>query len=323
MKKLILSVIAAAALATPALAADLKMALKAPPPPPSPWDIAFGAALMSDYNFRGISQSNRGPSVTAYSETRYNVDKDLQLYAGSQYWAVTLPTNPTCECDFYGGIRPTFGPLALDFGVIYYYYPKETQHAGVPGAQFPAFPNGNSTLNDTDYWEVYAKGTYTVNDKLSFGFNEFYSPSWLHTGAYGNYFSGVFKAIGPSFNLPMYGASREIGWYVSGELGGYWFGTTNLVLGVFNPAAKLPNYATWNLGMAFTWSVFTLDLRYYDTNLSKEDCNILTGDPNASFGGTPSAFNTNGLKSNWCSAAFIVTGKFDLTLASLSAAMQK
>src|ERR1700716_4037752 len=134
MKKLILSVIAAAALATPALAADLKMALKAPPPPPSPWDIAFGAALMSDYNFRGISQSNRGPAVTAYSETRYNVDKDLQLYAGSQYWAVTLPTNPTCECDFYGGIRPTFGPLALDFGVIYYYYPKETQHANVPGA---------------------------------------------------------------------------------------------------------------------------------------------------------------------------------------------
>src|SRR5712692_4566936 len=118
MKKLVLSVVAAAALATPALAADLKMVTKAPVPPPSPWDIAFGAALMSDYNFRGISQSNRGPSVTAYSETRYNVDKDLQFYAGSQYWAVTLPTNPTCECDLYAGIRPTFGPLALDFGAI-------------------------------------------------------------------------------------------------------------------------------------------------------------------------------------------------------------
>ena len=62
MKKIVLSIVAAAALATPALAADLKF--KAPPPPPPPpsmWDIAFGAALLSDYNFRGISQSNRGP----------------------------------------------------------------------------------------------------------------------------------------------------------------------------------------------------------------------------------------------------------------------
>src|SRR5437660_12435348 len=118
MKKFVFSVMAAAILSgTPAFAAD--MPVKAPKivaPEPSPWDIAFGAVLMSDYNFRGISQSNRGPSVTAYSETRYNVNKDLQLYAGSQYWAVTLPTNPTCECDFYGGIRPTFGALALDFG---------------------------------------------------------------------------------------------------------------------------------------------------------------------------------------------------------------
>ena len=84
---------------------------------PSPWDWAFGGALMSDYNFRGISQSNRGPSGTAYSETRYNVNSNWQLYAGQQYWAVTLPTNPTCECDLYGGIRPTVGPLAFDFGV--------------------------------------------------------------------------------------------------------------------------------------------------------------------------------------------------------------
>ena len=47
--------------AMPALAADLKPVTKAPPaPPPSPWDIAFGGALMTDYNFRGISQSQQG-----------------------------------------------------------------------------------------------------------------------------------------------------------------------------------------------------------------------------------------------------------------------
>ncbi len=32
---------------------------RAAPPAPSPWDVAFGCATTSDYNFRGITQSNR------------------------------------------------------------------------------------------------------------------------------------------------------------------------------------------------------------------------------------------------------------------------
>jgi len=80
MKKFILSAVAAVALATPALAADKKVtALAAPPAPPSPWDVAFGGGITSDYIFRGITQSNHKPSVAAYFEPRYNVTKDLQL----------------------------------------------------------------------------------------------------------------------------------------------------------------------------------------------------------------------------------------------------
>ena len=124
MKKLVLSVLAVAALATPALAADLQVVTKAPPPPPpSPWDVAFGAALTSDYIFRGITQSNHRPSVAAYFEPRYNVDKDLQLYAGIGGESISFPNRAAAEIDFYAGIRPTFGPLAFDFGVWYYWYP--------------------------------------------------------------------------------------------------------------------------------------------------------------------------------------------------------
>ena len=65
MKKVVLSVVAALAVsvAAPALAADMpaKAPKVAPAAAPSPWDIAFGAAVTSDYNFRGISQSDRGP----------------------------------------------------------------------------------------------------------------------------------------------------------------------------------------------------------------------------------------------------------------------
>jgi opacity protein-like surface antigen len=311
MKKLILAAIAAAALCTTsALAADLKPILKAPAPAaePSPWDWAFGGATMSDYNFRGISQSNRGESVTAYSETRYNVNSNWQLYAGTQYWAVTLPTNPTCECDLYAGVRPTFGPVALDFGAIYYWYPKERQHATgvVPLAPFPTYPNGNTTLKDTDYWEVYGKATYEiVKDRFSVGANVYYSPSWLNTGADGLYASVTAKLTGDPIKVNLMGMN-EIGWYISGELGHYWLSTTNFVPVVFAPAINLPDYTTWNVGLALTWKVATLDLRYYDTDLSKVNCNILTGDPNA-------LVTAAGAASKWCGGAFIVAMKFDLT----------
>jgi hypothetical protein len=43
----------------------------------------------------------------------------------------------------------------------------------------------------------------------------------------------------------------------------------------------LPAYLNWNAGVSSTRKIFHLDLRYYDTNLSKEDCFVLTGDPNA------------------------------------------
>src|SRR5262245_33997092 len=127
MKKYVLPAVFAAVVVTgaPALAADLKPVYKAPPPPVSynPWDVAIGAGIASDYNFRGISQSDRKPSVNAYFEPRYNVTKDFQLYAGIGGYSIDFPNRAAAEIDFYGGFRPTFGALALDFGVWYYYYP--------------------------------------------------------------------------------------------------------------------------------------------------------------------------------------------------------
>src|SRR3954471_15362217 len=100
MKKIVLSMVAVSALASSALAAD--MVVKAPvAPPPNPWDIAFGGAVMSDYNFRGISQSNRKPSVNAYFEPRYNINESLQLYAGVGGYSIAFPNNAAAEIDFY------------------------------------------------------------------------------------------------------------------------------------------------------------------------------------------------------------------------------
>jgi uncharacterized protein (TIGR02001 family) len=315
--------------AVPAMAADLPVKAKpiVPAVAESPFDIAFGAALMSDYNFRGITQSAHKPSVAAYFEPRYNINKDLQLYVGVSGESIDFPNHAAAEIDFYGGIRPTFGPVALDFGGWYYYYPGGTTFNGLGNAATctngfftaTAFSLGNAVCNvlkgDLSFWEVYGKGTYTVNDNVSFGANVFYDPSWLNSGAPGTYASGTFKLTAPGSVLP-----TGIGAYVSGELGHYWFGTTDAFYGTnFFPAGiKLPEYTTWNVGVAFTYKVFTLDLRYYDTDLSKGNCNVLTGDHTASFNpANASGTNPDGLGSSWCGAAFIAKLSADLTFASL------
>ena len=134
MKKIILAATALAMISGSALAADMPVKAKAPPPAPvvSPWDFAFGSALMSDYIFRGITQSNHKPSVAAYFEPRYNVNDKLQLYIGTSGESISFPNRAAAEIDIYGGIRPTVGMFAFDFGVWGYLYPGG-QCFGAPG----------------------------------------------------------------------------------------------------------------------------------------------------------------------------------------------
>src|SRR5262245_60187966 len=124
MKKLVLAAAVLAVTAGSALAADMPVKVKAPPPAPfDPWDRAFGASLASDYVFRGITQSNHKPSVAAYFEPRYNFTKDVQAYVGVGGASISFPNRAAAEIDVYGGIRPTFGIFAFDIGAWGYIYP--------------------------------------------------------------------------------------------------------------------------------------------------------------------------------------------------------
>lgn len=109
-----------------------------------------------------------------------------------------------------------------------------------------------------------------------------------------------------------------IGAYISGE-GGYQFlGTTDAFYRV-TPAPvgiNYKDYATWNVGIGFTYKVFTLDLRYSDTNLNKGDCNAFTSDFSAGQPGNVTAINPGGFGSKWCGSAFIAKFSADLTAAA-------
>src|SRR5664279_5448851 len=140
MKKLVLLATALAMVSSGAMAADLRVkAVKAPPPPAfDPWDIAFGSAIMNDYIFRGVTQSNHQPSVAAYFEPRYNVTKDLQLYVGTSAESISFANRAAAEVDVYGGIRPTFGAFAFDIGVWGYLFRAEAAPIIPSPVAFPA-----------------------------------------------------------------------------------------------------------------------------------------------------------------------------------------
>jgi uncharacterized protein (TIGR02001 family) len=326
MKKFILSAVAAVALATPALAADMKVKVPAPVAPPNPWDVAFGGGINSDYIFRGITQSNHKPSVSAYFEPRYNVTKDLQYYVGIAGESISFPNRAAAEIDIYGGFRPTFGPLALDFGAWYYWYPGGQCFNGSLNPVFgtDCLENGYLPVNfnvvkkDLSFVEGYAKGLFTLNDQVQFGAAVFYAPSVLNSGAPGTYVSGGAKFTAPSSAMP-----EGWGLYLSGEAGHWFLGTSDsFYCTQVNALACTPpypdgipyhGYTHWNVGIGITKSVFTLDLRYHDTNYSKGDCNAFTSDNTARFSGDFTAINPGGFGSTWCSASFVATGRFDLT----------
>jgi uncharacterized protein (TIGR02001 family) len=301
-----------------ASAADLNLPTKAPPMPAvvSPWDIAFGAAVMTDYNFRGITQSNHKPSVAAYFEPRYNFNDSLQAYAGVSGESISFPNRAAAEVDFYAGVRPTFGKLALDFGFWEYYYPGgQCFNAALPGecAADGNLLNLNVIKADLSFWELYGKATYTLNDQLTFGGSVSWSPSVLNSGADGTYVAGTAK-----YNLPGV-LPHDIGWFMSADVGHWFLGTSDSFYGTATFPSGIPykSYTNWDVGLAFTWKQFTLDLRYFDTNLSKGDCNAFTSDHTATGFTNVTSINPGGAGSNWCGATFIAKISVDLTSGNL------
>ncbi len=260
---------------TPAFAADLSApeytgSMKDAPAPV--YDIAFGAYSASDYIFRGISNSAREPSISTYSELRYNVSPTIQFYGGSSGESIDFPNHAAAEIDFYGGIRPTFGNLALDVGGWYYWYPGGHNVPGQPG--------------DVSFVEVYGKATYTVNTTLSLGATVNYSPNFLNLNT-----DGTYATVNAKLNLPANLFPKDIGSYLSGEFGRQWIGS-----------AVVPEYNTWDVGIAFTYKVWTFDFRYYDTDLSPTACSTFTADHFATTG-----------RSSWCGSTFVAKASVDLT----------
>jgi len=121
MRKSFLSLSVAAALAAPTLAA----AQAAPAPSP----ITGNMSIVSDYRFRGISQTFELPAIQGGIDYAH----PSGIYLGNWNSSVSgLSFNDTAgiEMDFYGGWKTSFGDIGFDVGLLQYYYPGAKTGAG-------------------------------------------------------------------------------------------------------------------------------------------------------------------------------------------------
>ncbi len=330
MKKVALLATALAMVTTgSAFAADMPMkALKAPPPPAfDPWDIAFGGAIMSDYIFRGVTQSNHKPSVAAYFEPRYNVNKDLQLYVGVSAESISFANRAAAEVDIYGGIRPTFGAFAFDIGVWGYLYPggscadnvlngRRSRRRRLPRQHHDHLPRRRQRHEEgRQLLRSLRQGELHHQRQLDGRRERVLLAELPELGRLGQL--RLDRPPSTPRRAPS-SALRGVGMYVSGEFGRQWLGTSDAFYGTgagtfYANGIHYESYNTWNIGVGFTYKVFTLDLRYSDTDLNKGDCNAFTSAFNATGTTNVTAINPGGAGSNWCGSAGIAKLSFDLT----------
>jgi uncharacterized protein (TIGR02001 family) len=112
MRKSVVSLALGAAFAAPGIAA-------AQAPAPSP--VAGNVSLVSDYRFRGLTQTFEEPAL----QGGFDYAHSSGFYLGNWNSSIsdTFYAGSPLEMDFYAGYKPTFGDITADLGILYYYYP--------------------------------------------------------------------------------------------------------------------------------------------------------------------------------------------------------
>lgn len=120
-------------------------------------EVSFNLGIVSDYRYRGISQTRLQPALQGGADYTNN---PTGLYAGtwlsSIKWISDAGGSDDVEWDLYAGKRGEIvKDLSYDVGVLSYVYPSNGLH-----------PSANTTeiYAQLGYGPVYAKYSYAVTD---------------------------------------------------------------------------------------------------------------------------------------------------------------
>ena len=127
MKRLLIATTALALAATtiPAVAADDDGLL---PEKMVPGSFSANVGIVSEYLFRGISQTDDQPAIQGGFD--WSLDsKPVGVYAGTWLSNVDFGSSSgnSLEWDMYGGVQGEIAGFSWTAGGIYYYYPSEPQ----------------------------------------------------------------------------------------------------------------------------------------------------------------------------------------------------
>ena len=89
-------------------------------------EISANVALVSDYRFRGISQSDKNPALQGGLDYAFENGFYLGTWGSSVNFDSIEDFNGSLKLDVYGGWGTDFGEnSSIDLGYIYYAYPGD------------------------------------------------------------------------------------------------------------------------------------------------------------------------------------------------------
>jgi uncharacterized protein (TIGR02001 family) len=132
-----LAALAAALLASGAVTAQTK----APEPD---YTLSFNVGAVTDYRYRGISQSRRKPALQGGADFAHKSGLYVGTWASTIKWIKDAGGDSNVEVDVYGGYKTSFGDFGFDVGALRYLYPDSSLGFA---------PHPNTT-------ELYVAGTY-------------------------------------------------------------------------------------------------------------------------------------------------------------------
>ena len=242
-----LSALMLASVATPAFAEDT-----APPPP---FTINGSATVVSDYRFRGISQTDKNVAVQGSITVTHESGFYVSVWGSSVDSYVTQSFSAHQEVDIIAGYSKTFNGTKIDGGVLYYVYPK-TKLAGAADVSSSNFFEPYLAVSHT-FGPITAKATvnYAWKQK-ALGLRQG-QPLVLDDGEGAVlvfqdkkqdnvYLAGDFSAAIP--NTPV---------SLSAHIGHTW-GPSWLSIG--------KEYTDWSLGATYTYKSLTFGVSYVDTD---------------------------------------------------------
>ena len=251
-----------AILATTLALAAIPAAAQDETAPPKPITVSGSVGLVSDYRFRGVSQSDRNLAV----QGGITVTHESGLYVST--WASNLAGWGTfgganMELDLVAGFKFPIGGGALDVGATWYMYP-----AG---------------FDNTDFIEPYAKLSGTIGP-ASLLAGVAYAPTqealgnWYLNGA--SAAAGVYDRPGDkNDNLYVWGdaavAVPNTPFTAKAHIG---YSNGNKGLGPFaTSVAPTGEYVDWLLGVDFAipTTPLTVGVAYVDTDISKRESRYL------------------------------------------------